>query len=373
MAGKKETERIKAWFMKNVILPNNEEIDKPGYVISKYAGKGTNCYVREVFFPEVLLAELEKNVIGRFGRDGERAIYAAGKMWGVRYGATTNLPKKSAMKKEEFVSFMDSFMKFLEAEYSTSVEYDLDYENDSIETRYENLMACRLNGHGLFLIGTLAGAWQHISGKEMAGTQPCCQGRGDKNCIIRCGPAGAPGSPAVHGIKAADLRLEREYFALNKVRKAEYAKNSFLDLLQSGMFKYEGGFFQANGERFLLNEASSVYFLEMGLGQLKGCSDIIFKTSFDYFRNFRVGKASRHLIPDLLPALGWGDIMVDVKKGRAFCRSYPWTGYYARTSFPIIRGMLSGLVSAAGGKRIEFRNAEPSISADSLDLVLDAD
>ena len=150
--------KTKAWFLNNIILPNNEIIDKPGYVVSKYAGKGTRCYVREVFVPELVLSEIEDNAIRSFGKRGKRALYAAGKQWGVRYGLTTNLPKKSAMGKEDFQGFVDSFVKFLGSEYADSIKFKLDYDRDRIETEYSGLMICRLNGLGYFLLGTLNGA-----------------------------------------------------------------------------------------------------------------------------------------------------------------------------------------------------------------------
>ena len=117
MAPENDENRIKDWFMKNIILPNNEIIDKPGYVISQYVGAETPCYVREVFFPEVLLANIEKEFVKRFGREGKEALYKAGKLWGYRYAAITNLPKKSKIPKADFVGFLDMFMKFLESEY----------------------------------------------------------------------------------------------------------------------------------------------------------------------------------------------------------------------------------------------------------------
>jgi len=363
------------WFMKNIILPNNEIIDKPGYVISRYAGKGTRCFVREVFFPELVISEIERRVIKRYGDRGRKAVYSAGKSWGVRYGITTGLPKKSSMPKKDFGEFMDTFMKFMESEYATRVTYTLDYEKDRFVSEYENLMVCRINGCGQFLTGTMDGAWEYMAGRKTEGLHARCQGRGDKCCRIECA---RPGSHRDKGkvFKAnvpADLGLEKEYFTLNSVRKAQYAKNSFADLLEGRIFSYKGGFFECNGDRFLLNEASSVYFLETELGKLKGGEEILFKAAFDYFKAFGLKNASSALVRDMLPALGWGDIISETSAKKAFVRGYPWTKYAKKTTFPILRGMLSGLVSSYAGKDVIFSNVSQHTSSGSLDLVLVAD
>jgi predicted hydrocarbon binding protein len=366
---------LKSWFMKNIILPNNEIIDKPGYIVSKYSGKGTRCYVREVLFPEKVIAKIETDADSGLGDDGLKQVYAAGKMWGVRYGRTTGLPKKSDMPKKDFLNFLESFMKFMESEYATGASFELDHEKDRFATIYKDLMICRLNGHGQFLMGTMNGAWEHMTGKKTEAVQTSCQGRGDKKCIIECAPPSSFGKKEkVFNVKVPkNLNLEKEYFTLNTIKKAQYAKNSLLDLLTSHIISYEGGFFECNGDRFLLNEASSVYFLEKNLGKTKKGEKILFDSSYDYFMKLGKKKKSIKMAQDFLPALGWGDIRADSSGKRAFCRSYPWTGYWKETKFPILRGMLSGIVSAYADEEVIFRNAKATISSGSLDILLSGD
>lgn len=371
-SGSKNRGKTKSWFMKHIILPNNEIIDKPGYIVSKYSGKGTRCYVREVLFPEKVLAKIESEAAARMGDDGRKAIYAAGKMWGVRYGITTGLPKKSGMPEKDFREFLNSFMKFMESEYASKASFELDYQKDRFETKYKDLIVCRLNGQGHFLLGTMNGAWQHMVGKETEAIHVSCEGRGDDECIIECAPpSNLRDKKKILRVKVpSDLGLEREYFTLNKVKKAQYAKNSLFDLLTGRIMKYEGGFFECNGDRFLLNEASSVYFLEQGLGKTKKGEKILFDAAFGYFRKFVKSNSSAKMAQDFLPALGWGDITADASGKRAFCRSYPWTCYWKETTFPILRGMLSGIVSAYTGKKVIFKKAEATLSSGSLDIVL---
>jgi len=367
--GKKE---LKSWFMKNIILPNNEIIDKPGYIVSKYSGKGTRCYVRELLFPEKILAKIERDAKSSLGEAGLSRIYEAGKMWGVRYGRTTGLPKKSDMPEKDFRAFLESFMKFMEAEYATSASFELDNKSNRFITRYNDLMVCRLNGQGHFLIGTMNGAWEHMCGESTEGLQRSCQGRGDKECLIECAPrASFSKKDKVFEFKAPDgLGLEKEYFTLNTVKKAQYAKNSLLDLLSGRIMSYEGGFFQCKGDRFLLNEASSAYFLEKSLGQTSKGEEILFNAAFDYFKELGGRNKSVGMAQDFLPALGWGDINVDSTGKKAFCRSYPWTRYWKDTTYPILRGMISGIISANKGKKLILDKANATTSSGSLDLVL---
>ena len=368
----KEKNRVKLWFLKNIILPNNEVMDKPGYVISKYVGAKTLCYIREVFFPELIIANIEKNAVEKFGKKGKEALYEAGKFWGMRYAASTLNQKKSNMSEKDFLDFADIFMQLIESEYSTKTTYKIDYSKNWFEAKYENLMICRLNGLGYFLPATMSGAWQHIVGVQTEATHPSCQGRGDSICTIQCAPVKNLKGNEIFKIKTpTDLGLEKEYFSLNKVKKAQYAQNSFRDLLQAGIFKYDGGFFQYKNERYLLNEASFVYFLELAFAKLKGGNELLFNSAFGYFKDFGIKQgASAKLISDFLPALGWGDVFFDSANQKVICASYPWTKYYKDTTFPIFRGMLSGLVSSFAGKEVKFNKAKTAISGDSLDLVL---
>jgi len=362
------------WFLRNILLPNNEIIDKPGYVISKYVGKGTDCYVREVFFPENVLSDLETRIIAKHGEKGRAAIYEAGKLWGVRYGITTGLPKKESLPKKDFLEFMDTFMSFMESEYATNAAYSLDYDDDRFVSSFYDLMVCRLNGHGDFMIGTMSGAWQHIVGRRVEGAQENCQGRGDKKCVLECAPPGLLKGKRKFG-KAVpkDLGLEKDYFELNTIKKPQYARNSFANLLEGRLFTYKNGIFECMGQRFMLNEASSIYFLETTLGALEGGNEILFDTAFDYFKGFGMKNISPDLVHDLLPALGWGDINVMVDAKKALCLGYPWTKYAKKTSFPILRGMLSGLVSSFAGKDIKFNKVVSTTSSGSLNLVLTVD
>ena len=372
---KVDKEGSKAWFMKNIILPNNEIIDKPGYIVSKYVGKGTRCYVREVLFPEKVLSVIESEAAKALGDEGRKAVYTAGKMWGVRYGITTGLPKKSDKPQKDIQEFLGSFMKFMESEYASKAGFELDYQKDRFVTRYKDLMVCRLNGHGYFLLGTMNGAWQHMAAKETEGIHTICQGRKDDECVIECAPLEnlSDKSKAFSVRVPQDLGLEKEYFTLNTIKKAQYARNSLLDLLKGRIMRYEGGFFECNGDRFLLNEASSVYFLEQCLGKTRKGDEILFDSASGYFKKLAQGNSSSRMAQDFLPALGWGDITVDASGDRAFCRSYPWTCYWKGSTFPILRGMLSGIASAHANKEIRFDKVDATISSGSLDIVIHGD
>src|SRR3989338_6942112 len=93
-----DKERIKKWFMKNVILPNNEIIDKPGFIVYQFNAKAKQAYMREMLFPETILANIEKETAKKYKEKGRRALYRAGKRWGYRFaqGSLFPLRKKTS-------------------------------------------------------------------------------------------------------------------------------------------------------------------------------------------------------------------------------------------------------------------------------------
>lgn len=363
--------RLSSWFMRNIILPNNEIIDTPGYIaIQQFSKETGRFYLREVMLPEGLMAEIENAFVRKFGKAGKQAVYRAGKEWGYWFCAGSGLPRKADMPKEGFLSFMDSFMKLLEAEYTTKVVATVGYDQDTLTFMADDLLVCSKNGHGYFLAGTLTGAWAYLTGREdVEGAHPKCQGRGDKGCVIICGPDKITGGYP-HRFSARIERrggLDAGYIQLNRVKRLPYAKNSLKDMLESRYIAYEGGFFHMRGEKLLLNEASFVYFLEKELGRLRGGSELLFDTTRRYFIAYMKGsKTTTQRIGDILPALGWGDFSF-VQDG-VFVHAYPYSSHYKSTTFPLIRGMLSGLLSSAAGRPVKLRSARPMTTDNEFQL-----
>ena len=74
---KEEKKNLKEWFVKNIILPNNEIIDKPGFIMQQFNEKDTSAFLREMLFPEKLLADIELKAAKKYGTRGREALYKA--------------------------------------------------------------------------------------------------------------------------------------------------------------------------------------------------------------------------------------------------------------------------------------------------------
>lgn len=369
-----QSKKVSDWFMKNIILPNNEVIDTPGYVaIEQFSKETGKFYLREVFLPEMLLAEVESAIAKKFGDAGIEAIYRAGKEWGHWFCSGSGLPTKNTLKKEEFLGFFESFMRLMEAEYATKVVYTADLDNDILTFNAENLMVCSHNSRGYFLLGAMTGAWAYYTERDdVEGSQPICQGKKGKVCSLVCGPYEKikknKGAIRAKMVKEP-VGIDASYIQLNMMKKLPYAKNSLRNLLESGYVKYAGGFFHINGERLLLNEASYVYFIEKNAGRLKGGERLLFETALSHFSEHKEEKALKDgNVVDILPALGWGDIRPE--KDAVMVYAYPYSWHYATCSFPLIRGMLSGLLSSPGA-RVRLKKAKTETNNGQLDIWLE--
>lgn len=370
MPSKKISKKIFDWFMRNILLPNNEIIDVPGYIaIQQFSKETGKFYLREVFLPEGMMTDMESAFIRKYRGKGEDAIYRAGKEWGYWFCMGSGLPKKSSMPKQVFLVFMYAFIKLLEAEYTREAEAVVDYEADTLTVKADGLMMCSKNGHGQFLLGTITGAWAYLTGRDdVDGAHPECQGRKDAKCVLVCGPA-AKIRKFRHMMNVkirGEMEVDSGYVQLNMVKKLPYAKNSLKSLLESGYICYHGGFFHINDRRLILNEASFVYFLEKSLGKLPGGAALLFDTSRKYFAALGTdGGMTTQMISDVLPALGWGDL--SFQDNGVFVHAYPYSKHYGHTTFPIMRGMLSGLLSGKG-REVRFRKVRPLIAENELQL-----
>lgn len=362
---------INSWFMKNIILPNNEIIDKPGYVVYLLGSKKRNCHLREVFLPESVISGIESAFSKKYGKAGEKAVYSAGKLWGARFAITSGVPTRKTASDKDMLEFTEVLMRLLESEYTSGVEYSADLSKNLLEFRAKGLMVCGLSGLGHFLTGTLDGTWEHMMGVETEGAHISCRGRGGGECTIRCAPPENLGTDSFFRVKVpAGLGLEPDYFRMNKILKPGYARNSFRDLLEGKIVEYSGGSFRYGRSRLILNEASSVYFLEKELSRPRGGADLLYETAKEGFRGIvPKGTPPEKFLTDLIPAFGWGDIHFDASGSSVACIGYPWTSYAKETSFPIIRGIAAGILSSQGS-RVDFREARASIGSGSLDLVL---
>ena len=72
-------DKVVEWFIRNILLPRNELIDNPGFIINKVTKEGGEVYLRDVFMPEQLFVKIEDRVTEQYGDEGAEALYSVGK------------------------------------------------------------------------------------------------------------------------------------------------------------------------------------------------------------------------------------------------------------------------------------------------------
>lgn len=354
-------DRIVKWFIQNIVIPQQEIIDKPGFIVEAYNKGGTQVFLREVILPEEIIVNLEKHVVMKFGSRGAQLLYSAGKMFGYSYASRSFFPKITSASPKEFEDFVYMWIRYAEAISYGGIDYAFDRSARTITLQLRKFIICPQNGMGYFnTSGSFAGFWAYLMDDyAVECVQTKCRGRGGKICEVVAGKAGrlkAAGAKIITSkTKAAVWENEAER-SMNAVRQCRFNAESFKNLLDSGFFNYENGVIAKGGRRHFLTEASALYFLEAELMKIDRQNRILFGLAFEFGKSM----AGRHennygrFISTYLSAAGYGDVSVFEKKGRIHASSdyFPWTPYADKINFAFFRGIISGMLSGFLGKKI---------------------
>ena len=153
---------------------------------------------------------------------------------------------------------------------------------------------------------------------------------------------------------------------MNLIKKAQFAKNSLRNLIDSHFFSNTGGMLTYKGIRYFHCESNIMYIIEQELEKLPNGEGTLFEACFEFGQQLQQqygGKDFRRFIGDYFPALGWGDIFVSTKNRiEVVSIYYPWTPFSSDSKYTIFRGVLSGFISSCLGKRIELKKYETSLT-----------
>ncbi len=358
-------DRVVSWYIRNVILPQKEIIDKPGFIITTLSGKHQPIYLRDLFLSENLFEILENVIVERYGNDGRQALYSAGKKFGYVYSSMSNFPTIQTCTKKEFSEFAYFLVRFVEGTYAQNAQHKIDLENKTFDLSLKDYIVCRKNGIGHIMTeGGTAGIWAYaMQDKSVEGKQKECQGRGNNRCIVQFGPLELMQKKTNEIFKETDLpdlKYDNIYKTMNEIRPTEHSSNSLQRLLNAGFFTYKRGILSYKDQRFFACDAHVLYFLEEQISKLKNGEEVLFNTCFEYGKILREtygGKEYKKFIPDFFPSLGFGDIIVFDTEGYKIGSMYfPWTSLSERSKYIIFRGLMSGIVSSAIDKKVEFKN-----------------
>ncbi len=371
-------DRMLWWLVKNIIMPRNEVIDKPGFIVLRISEKRGVVNLREVLLPENLFSELEKQIINKYGKKGKHILYSAGKKFGYRFALISQYPR--ADKEKDFLKFSYFLVRYLESIYARRVEHSIDFRKNMFVFRAKNWIVCNKNClvHLLFVwtgAGMLSYAFSDVG---IEGVQVKCEGRGDDHCELICAPKDYFRGRKIEFESEEDLENLGidilKYNGINSIRKARYTSNSFKSLIDGGFLKYREGTIKMEDERFLLIESSVMYLLERELKKLEDGLDILWNVSFRWGENFSKNIKKQDpskFISDFFPALGFGDILVKKDPWKVLINYFPWTKWADEIDFAMFRGMLSGIISGLTGKKIELKNARKKLTLDGFSLVLE--
>jgi len=372
-------DRLVKWYIQNIWMPKIDIFDKPGFIITKFTEKGRTVYLREIFFPELLFVELENAVVKEYQNKGAKALYSAGKKVGYLFSEMSAFLQLESATEKKFLEFVDLFIKYIESIWASKMQHEVDIKSKSIKFYLTDYIVCSKNGLGHILTsGGAAGIWAYlINDISVEGVQTQCQGRGKKYCELICAPKQMLINSKLTPFDMQKLEIVKDkqrYIEFNQIRNTEFAKKSFQDLVNSGLFKYAGGQMTYNGERHFYCDTSLIYFLELELKSLPNSSNLLFNTAFDWAKRMteKLSDKNTTFLTDYLSALGFGDV-VAIKKGQKYNvlnNYFPWMEQCENINFSIYRGIVSGMLSGLLGKNILLKKIQISTQTGHLSMVL---
>lgn len=363
-------DRVVSWWIQNIIIPQQEIIDKPGFIVTTFTEKKFTTYLREFFIPEKLFEIIENRIVEHYGEHGRQVLYSSGKKFGYIYASMSNFTTLKNSSAEDISKFAYLLVRYIEGTYAQQAEHETDVEQKRFTIYFDNYIICRNNGIGHIMTeGGITGIWSYgMQDTSIEGVQLECQGRGNQRCCVIC----APCNKIQEKIKKffcennlTALKSDSTYKTLNEIRQTTYVKNSLKDLLDAGFFTYKRGIISYKDNRFFHCESHILYLLEQEIVKLENGEQILFDACIEYgkFIAESYGKKDyQKFIPDFFSALGFGDILVinSDKLSIAFIY-YPWTIYSQQSKYIILRGIMSGIVSSLSSREIRFTNAKVNV------------
>jgi len=369
-------DKIVSWFIRNIIIPRQEVMDKPGFLITKVTDKSGTIFVRELFISESFIENLEASVVEKFGEKGRDRLYAAGKKFGYIYSSLSHFPTRSKTDKKSFQKNCHLLIQYINCMYAKDIREKISYADKSIEFSMDQFVVYRHNGIGHILTeGGIAGIWAYLNeDPAVEAVQTSCQGRGSKECKVTAAPARLLKSRGIPYRRMGKLGVPKQgdYNRFNSIRPLRFVKNSLQALIDHGFLKYKRGLVTYGGDRYFLAGSSVIFVLEEELKKLDGGGEALFKAAFDLGIQISKDKPSNYstFITDLFPAFGWGGVSMseDDTNIKIFIECYPWIGGYEKHDFIIFRGMLSGILSGFLKRKIILGKYNSKIQKDCLNV-----
>ncbi|MFA5931371.1 MAG: hypothetical protein WC821_03600 [archaeon] len=370
------TNTLTSIFIKNFIIPRAQVLDQPGFVLFKMGGK-SKIYSRQVIFPESFLVDLELELTKKFGDSAKKALYVAGKKFGVVFATMGNFFTISGYsEKQKFVEYIKLLNNFIEGTYAQKMYFEADIEIPKFNFHLDRFVGCNKSGLGFFLpTGAAAGLLCYLLERDdIEGIHEKCQGVGEKECLVTYAPGKFFKDNNIQFIDSngyEKVNISPEYSNWNKVQPTKYSKDSFQKLLNSKFFSYNQGVIQKDSQRYFIFETSGIYILETDLKLNPGFLEVLLEVSIKQGVNlWEVGAKNTQGLADFLTAFGWGDVLIMKKAGKYLVNIdyYPWTPLVDKSNFTIIQGILQGALSKIDNRIVIFSNKKTNFNTGALSI-----
>ena len=176
-------DKIVTWFLQNVIIPRQEIIDKPGFLVTTISEKNQKAYMRDLLLSEGFFEKLEKRVVDQYKDLGRQTLYSAGKKFGYIYAELSRFPQINRVKDRDLENFIFFLVRYIEGTYASDATHELDLKNKTFKIKLKNYIVCRHDGIGLVMTdGGIAGigAWLY-NDTSVEGVQTKCRAGGTTN------------------------------------------------------------------------------------------------------------------------------------------------------------------------------------------------
>jgi len=347
-----------------IIIPKIEDYTQPGFLFTRLTSDFDILLMRDIGFFEDHFVELEKAIIEEKGDEGRNILYAIGKNSGYTYAKFSRMTTRQETSSEKsFSDYVEKLMLFIIGTYSGGGSYDYSINPFQFNFYFDDFIVCSKSGIGeIITSGSAAGIWSWLYGdKSIEGIQVKCVGRGDERCKL------IVSKPKVfeknnYSFKKCteliDIDMDNFYIEYNKPRKEEYSEYSLEEIIEVGIIYFKDNELLFKEKRISELDIHYVYYLEHFYDNI-----LLYEVTKKFYKKIGdiIGEQlNEQYISNLMGALGWGDICMD-DLTRILINNYPYTALHNKSSFPLIRGIMAGLISSLLKKDVNYVKTEKLI------------
>lgn len=371
-------DKVVSWFLQNIVMPQIEIIDKPGFVATKLDQNGSAVFYRDVFVPEQLLVDIENKISEKYGEKGKQALYSAGKKFGYSFASISKMTNVKSSTEKQLSDDIYFTVRFVESLYASKATYTTNLQLQKIEFEFENYIVCRKNGKGYLLTeGGIAGIWSYMmQNNDIEAVQLKCQGKKDTKCrVLSCPNKNLPENHFIETNLVTNI-CDEKYLQFNSITPTQFSSQSLKQFIDGNLLEYKSGNLIYKNDRFFYTESSFLPIIELEIGKLEHGQETLFDVCFDYGKNFSKNLTNENyskFLTDFFPAFGYGDIQCSEKNGKMHLVSlfYPHTLFLEKAQFSIFRGWVSGILSGLLNKELKLEKYSLDYSQNFLILELD--